>query len=51
MVKSIAAEGATHPVKLRRQGRHGEHAIQDGHHNIAAAFEIDPQMALPVEWE
>ena len=51
MVKAIAADGATHPVKLRREGRLGEHAIQDGHHNIAAAFEIDPEMPLPVEWE
>lgn len=51
MVQAIATKGATHPVKLRREGRLGEHAIQDGHHNIAAAFEIDPQMQLPVEWE
>jgi hypothetical protein len=51
MVQAIAAEGATHPVKLRREGRLGEHAIQDGHHNIAAAFEIDPEMQLPVEWD
>lgn len=51
MHKAIAENGVDRPIKLRREGRGGEHAIQDGHHRIASAFIVDPEMPLPVEWE
>jgi hypothetical protein len=44
---SIATEGVAEPVVL-----HGHWpVIIGGHHRIAAAFDIDPSMQVPVVWD
>ena len=60
---AVATEGVTKPIQLmhssQRAGFRGnrqraageEHwVIVDGHHRIAAASDIDPQMEVPVEY-
>jgi hypothetical protein len=48
---NIKAMGVLYPVSLG-QGNYGEYKrgmVADGHHRIASAFNINPNMLVPVE--
>jgi hypothetical protein len=52
---SIKASGVTHPVYISDRGSFasaspGGFAVGDGHHRIASAHNIDPNMLVPVEY-
>lgn len=51
LYSNIKSRGVTEPVSLG-QGRWGVYkrgVVSDGHHRIAAAYDIDPNMLVPVE--
>jgi hypothetical protein len=56
LYNSIKASGVTHPVYLSDRGRFASadlgpgFAVSDGHHRIASAHDIDPNMLVPVEY-
>ena len=45
---SIKAQGVSTPVYVSHNAKFGQ-TVGDGHHRIAAAHDIDPNMLLPVE--
>lgn len=45
---SIKANGVSKPVYVSSNSRYSQ-AIPDGHHRIASANDIDPNMLIPVE--
>jgi hypothetical protein len=45
---SIKAQGVSSPVYVTHNARFGQ-TVGDGHHRIAAAHDIDPNMLIPVE--
>ena len=45
---SIKAQGVSTPVYVSHNARFGQ-TVGDGHHRIAAAHDIDPNMLIPVE--
>ena len=53
---AIRASGVTHPVHLQEAGNFASanlgdgYAVSDGHHRIASAHDIDPNMLVPVEY-
>ena len=47
--ESIQESGVKVPVRIRTH--EGKEQINDGHHRIAAANDIDPEMYLPVEYD
>lgn len=46
--ESIAKEGVLEPVKIKHDDGAESH-IADGHHRVAAANDINPDMEVPVE--
>jgi hypothetical protein len=44
---SIKEQGVREPVELYRDFR-GQHELVNGHHRVAAAMSIDPNMLIPV---
>jgi hypothetical protein len=45
---SIKAQGVSSPVYVTHNEKFGQ-TVGDGHHRIAAAHDIDPNMLIPVE--
>jgi len=45
---SIKAQGVSKPVYVTHDAKLGQ-TVGDGHHRIAAAHDIDPNMLIPVE--
>lgn len=45
---SIKAQGVSTPVYVSHSKKFGQ-TVGDGHHRIAAAHDIDPNMLIPVE--
>jgi hypothetical protein len=45
---SIKAQGVSTPVYVSNNPKFGQ-TVGDGHHRIAAAYDIDPNMLLPVD--
>jgi hypothetical protein len=45
---SIKASGVSRPVYVTNNKKFGQ-TVGDGHHRIAAAHDIDPNMLIPVE--
>ena len=50
MYQSIKAEGVKSPVLLGYDMKTDQSTIRDGHHRIAAANDIDPEMYVPVRY-
>jgi len=48
LYESIKANGVTRPVYVSNNPKFGQ-AVGDGHHRIASAYDIDPNMLIPVE--
>ena len=46
---SIKNSGVLKPVYVSRNKHFGDGVLGDGHHRIAAAHDIDPNMLIPVE--
>lgn len=49
LYRSIQKEGVQQPVRLRRY--QGSDQINDGHHRIVAANDINPEMYIPVSYD
>jgi len=47
LYESIQNNGVREPVQLNRNGAEG-YSLAEGHHRVAAAHDIDPNMMLPV---
>jgi hypothetical protein len=45
---SIKDQGVSKPVYVSQNAKFGQ-TVGDGHHRIAAAYDIDPNMLIPVE--
>ena len=50
MYQSIKAEGVKSPVLLGYDMKTDQSTIRDGHHRIAAANDVDPEMYVPVRY-
>ena len=48
LYNSIKAQGVSTPVYVTNNKKFGQ-TVGDGHHRIAAAHDIDPNMLIPVE--
>jgi len=48
LINSVAKEGVRTPVNIVEQGSSGN-TIWNGHHRIAAAYDVNPDMEVPVE--
>jgi hypothetical protein len=49
LYQSIQKEGVRTPIRLRMH--QGTEQINDGHHRVAAANDINPEMYLPVSYD
>lgn len=49
LYRSIQKHGVKHPVHLRRYK--GQDQINEGHHRIVAANDINPEMYIPVAYD
>jgi uncharacterized protein (DUF1015 family) len=51
LYKSIKSKGVQEPVNIEFFSRqHDDTVISDGHHRIAAAHSINPDMIIPIEY-
>ena len=48
LIKSVAKEGVRTPVNIVEHGSSGN-AILNGHHRIVAAYDVNPDMEVPVD--
>ena len=48
LIKSVAREGVKTPVNIVEHGRNGS-TIWNGHHRIVAAYDVNPNMEVPVD--
>jgi hypothetical protein len=48
LIKSVAKEGVKTPVNIVEHGRNGS-TIWNGHHRIVAAYDVNPNMEVPVD--
>jgi len=48
LINSVAKEGVRTPVNIVEQGSSGN-TIWNGHHRIAAAYDVNPDMEVPVD--
>lgn len=46
--KSVARHGVVSPISIAEYDEHGVSAILNGHHRIAAAYDTNPSMEVPV---
>ena len=56
LARSVKEDGILSPVRLIHPGEDGTHpagrpTIDDGHHRIAVANDIDPTTEVPVHWK
>jgi hypothetical protein len=54
LYESIAEKGVQKPVELTRHNKDTKfikkgYSLSEGHHRVAAAYDIDPKMLIPVE--
>jgi uncharacterized protein (DUF1015 family) len=49
LYESIQKEGVNTPIRLRMH--QGTEQINDGHHRLAAANDINPEMYLPISYD
>lgn len=47
---SIKQEGVKTPITLRFRNKENDIQIDDGHHRIVSAHDIDPNMEIPVRY-
>jgi ParB-like chromosome segregation protein Spo0J len=50
LYSSIASEGVHEPVPIQHYGKN-KTRLAGGHHRVAAAYDINPDMEIPVEHE
>lgn len=50
LYESIKAQGVKKPVTVRK-GANGQLMLMDGHHRVASAHHINPNMPIPVYFE
>lgn len=48
LIKSVAKEGVRTPVNIVEHGADGS-TIWNGHHRIVAAYDVNPDMEVPVD--
>jgi len=48
---SIKQEGVKIPITLRFRNKENDIQIDDGHHRIVSAHDIDPNMEIPVRYK
>lgn len=51
LYQSIQKEGVKTPIRLRMHQETKTEQINDGHHRVAAAYDINPEMYLPVSYD
>lgn len=50
LYENIKNNGVRDPVRVRR-GQNGQMMLMDGHHRVASAHHINPEMNIPVYFE
>lgn len=50
LLQSVAAHGVQNPVPVTERGKYTRGSIWDGHHRIAAAYDTNPNMEVPVRY-
>jgi hypothetical protein len=49
LIKSVAKKGVHTPVTIMENDNNNESTIWNGHHRIVAAYDVNPNMEVPVE--
>jgi hypothetical protein len=47
LTQSVASQGVKKPIRLMRDTGRGQTVLLDGHHRVAAAAEVNPNMLIP----